>query len=127
MKQLRMRHHMLTIALLVGLPATAAEAAPFCIRSQVLPPQCIYQDAQQCDREAQRQNGVCSANPAELKLTPGNGKFCVVTSSQISNCNYFDRNTCARAAASLQGTCTDAPPSFGGTGVPDPFSPTNGY
>jgi hypothetical protein len=122
-----MKHHVLAIGLLVGLPAAGAEAAPFCIRSQVLPPQCIYQDAQQCDRDAQRQGAVCSANPAELTLTPGNGKYCVVTSSRISICAYGDRTTCSRAAASLQGTCTDAPPSVGGAGVPDPYSATNGY
>jgi hypothetical protein len=121
-----MKHNVLAIALLAVLPSAAAEAAPFCIRSQILPPQCIYQDAQQCDREAQRQGGVCSTNPAELTLTPGNGTFCVVTSSRISNCNYGDRTTCARAAASLQGTCTDAPASQRGVGVPDPFSSTNG-
>src|SRR3954454_7168876 len=98
MRQLRMKHNMLAIALLMGLPALTAEAAPFCIRSQVLPPQCIYQDAQQCDREAQRQGAVCSINPAELRVTPGNGRFCVVTSSRISNCSYGDRTTCDRAA-----------------------------
>ncbi|HET6609680.1 MAG TPA: DUF3551 domain-containing protein [Rhodopila sp.] len=127
MKQFRLKHRVLAIALLAGLPAAGAEAAPFCIRSQVLPPQCIYQDAQQCDREAQRQGAVCSTNPAELRLTPGWGKYCVVTSSRTSDCSYGDRTTCARAAASQQGTCTDAPASQAGVGVPDPYSPTNGY
>jgi hypothetical protein len=105
MKQFRLKHRVLAIALLAGLPAAGAEAAPFCIRSQVLPPQCIYQDAQQCDREAQRQGAVCSTNPAELRLTPGWGKYCVVTSSRTSDCSYGDRTTCARAGASVHVPC----------------------
>ncbi|HEY8287744.1 MAG TPA: DUF3551 domain-containing protein [Acetobacteraceae bacterium] len=126
MKQLRMKHRLMAMAILAGLPV-AAEAAPFCIKSQILPPQCIYQDAQQCDRDAQRQGAVCSANPQELTLRPGNGKFCVVTSARTSLCAYGDRTTCARDAASQNGTCTDAPPSMAGVGVPDPYSATNGY
>ncbi|HVY13908.1 MAG TPA: hypothetical protein VHB27_01675 [Rhodopila sp.] len=126
MKQLRLKHYILAAAM-AGLPVAVAQAAPFCIKSQILPPQCIYQDAQQCAKEAQRQGGVCSANPDELTLTPGNGKYCMVTSTHASLCAYGDRATCARDAASQGGVCTDAPPSMGGAGVPDPYSSTDGY
>jgi len=105
---------------------TPAAAAPFCVQNQVLPPQCIYYDAQQCSLAAQRQGATCSANPAELQLSAGNGAYCVVTSSQASVCAYVDRGTCAREAARQQGTCTDAPPRAGGVGAPDPFSAVNG-
>lgn len=113
------------VALLLAMPA-AAWAAPFCIKSEMLPPQCIYQDVQQCDREALRQNATCAANPDEITLTPGNGRYCVVTSAHVSLCAYGDRTTCARDAATQGGTCTDAPPSILGRGVPDPYSPTEG-
>jgi hypothetical protein len=123
MKYMSLTMRAAALAVLLSPPALAA---PFCIKSQVLPPQCIYVDARQCDREAQRQGAVCSVNPAELALTPGNGKYCVVTSSRISVCAYADRATCARDAALQQGTCTDAPPRIAGAGVPDPYSSVNG-
>jgi hypothetical protein len=123
-----MKHMTLTLraAALAVLLSSPALAAPFCIKSQVLPPQCIYYDAQQCSKEALRQNAVCSTNPAELTLAPGNGKYCVVTSSRVSVCAYADRTTCARDAALQQGTCTDAPATAAGAGVPDPYSTVNG-
>lgn len=114
------------LALFGILASHAAVAAPFCLRSQVIPPQCIYNDAQQCDVAARQQNAVCSANPAEIKLSPGNGRFCVVTSARVSVCAYGDRATCDRDAASQHGTCTDAPSSLRGVGVPDPYSASNG-
>ncbi len=114
------------LAVLAVAFGTPAAAAPFCIQSQILPPQCIYYDAQQCSLAAQRQGATCAANPAELKLSAGNGPYCVVTSSQASVCAYADRGTCAREAARQQGTCTDAPSRAGGVGTPDPYSPVNG-
>jgi len=108
-----------------GAMLQPVEAAPFCISSQVLKPQCIYYDAQQCAREANRQNATCSANASELPLSRNVGQYCVVTSSRISNCTYFDRHTCDRDASRLQGTCTVAPTRTG-SGAPDPYSVLNG-
>jgi len=103
----------------------SAAAAPFCITNQVLKPLCIYYDAQQCAREANRQNATCQANPAELPLRRSVGQYCVVTSGQISKCTYFDRQTCDQDAARLQGACTNAPTRIG-SGTPDPYSAING-
>lgn len=114
------------LAALAMLCSPPAIAAPFCIQSQVLTPQCIYYDAQQCDLAAQRQGAVCATNPREVKLSPGNGQYCVVTSGQVSVCAYADRATCAKAAALQQGTCADAPARAGGAGTPDPYSAANG-
>jgi hypothetical protein len=111
-------------AMLAVLFVQPAVAAPFCLQSQVIPPQCIYYDAQQCNREAARQDGVCGANPDELPLSPGPGKFCVVTSSRTSTCAYADRPTCTQEALRQNGTCTEAPRTA--AGVPDPYSPING-
>ena len=113
-------------ALAYGVAAHPAAAAPFCLTNQVMQPQCIYYDAQECSREAARQNAVCSANPAELPLSPNVGQYCVVTSSRASNCSYADRQTCDRAATQQNGTCVIAP-TRQSVGAPDPYSPVNGY
>ncbi|PPQ27102.1 hypothetical protein CCS01_28645 [Rhodopila globiformis] len=102
-------------------------AAPFCLTSQVLQPQCIYYDAQLCARDAaQQKNAVCSANPAEMPLSANVGQYCVVTSARSSNCTYADRQTCARAATEQRGTCVIAP-TRQSVGAPDPYSAQNGF
>lgn len=111
--------------LLAGLLVTPALAAPFCIRNQVIPPQCLYYDPQQCQHEAQRQNAECVVNPTEMQLTAGYGKYCVVTSGGVSNCNYTDQNTCIRVANQQSGACTLAPTDQPFQ-APDPYSPVNG-
>jgi hypothetical protein len=108
-----------------GANLQPAAAAPFCISNQLIKNQCIYYDAEQCAREAARQNATCEANPAELPLSRNVGQYCVVTSGRISNCTYFDRQTCDRDATRLHATCTSAPTRIG-TGAPDPYSATNG-
>ena len=117
----------LRLAALALLVVPSAMAAPFCLTGQVLPPQCIYYDARQCERDAQRQGEVCSANPAEVTLSQGAGLYCVVTSGRVSVCAYTDRGTCAREATQQNGICTGAPAKSGGVGAPDPYSPINGY
>lgn len=116
----------LRLAALALLFVPPALAAPFCITGQVLPPQCIYYDAQQCERDAGKQGQVCSANPTEVTLSRGAGLYCVVTSGRVSVCAYTDRGTCAREARQQNGICTEAPARSGGVGAPDPYSPING-
>jgi hypothetical protein len=53
-------------------------AAPFCIESQALPPQCMYYDAASCQREATRQQAACSVNVKELPLSNNVGQYCMV-------------------------------------------------
>jgi hypothetical protein len=114
------------LAVLGMLAVPPAFAAPFCVRNEALPSQCIYYDAQECQKEAIRYNGVCSSNPAELKLVRGYGRYCVVTSGHVSVCQYMDRTSCDRAASQQQGACTEAPASQPGAGAPDPYSQANG-
>ena len=112
----------LLLSLLIGVIVPArAVAAPFCIENQALPPQCIYYDARECRKEAQRQNGVCSANPREVRLTPNVGQYCMVTSELVSLCVYADRGPCEDDARRQNGTCTSAP-QIAPVGAPDPYS-----
>jgi hypothetical protein len=117
---------MRAVVLLAGLAAPiGAMAAPFCLRNQMLAPQCIYYDAAECQRDAQRQGAVCSVNPSEFTLLAGSGQYCVVTSTRASLCVYADRNTCAAEAARQHGACMDAIPA-GRPAAPDPYSAVNG-
>jgi hypothetical protein len=113
-------------AVLLGLLIPAGgHAAPFCIGSEAVPPQCIYYDADSCRREAIRQGGVCSANAKELRVSTNVGQYCVVTSQQVSLCIYLDRTSCDAAAASQHGACVSSP-GVAPSGAPDPYSSTAG-
>jgi hypothetical protein len=113
------------LAAIAALMAQPVMAAPFCVQSQVVPPQCIYYDAQQCRQEALRQGGFCGVNPADVKLTEGPGQFCVVTSGRSSVCAYLDRSTCEAEAARQGGTCAVSTKRVA-VGSPDPYSTVNG-
>jgi hypothetical protein len=116
---------MLGAGVLASMALTSAVAAPFCMRSQVMSPQCIYYDAGECEREAKRQNAYCDANPAELPVTSGTGQYCVVTSGRASLCAYFDRNTCSKDAERQHGVCASAV-KIAPARTPDPYSAVNG-
>lgn len=103
-----------------------AFAAPYCIQSQTLPPQCNYYDPAQCQAEANRQGGVCSANPQQMAVQPGVGQYCVVIAGGASECIYSDRGTCAAEAQRQGGACTDAP-AIAPSRAPDPYSAVNGF
>jgi hypothetical protein len=113
------------LAALAFLFIQPAVAAPFCITSQILPPQCIYYDAQQCRQEAQRQGATCATNATELRLTDGPGQFCVVTSGHYSVCAYLDRPSCEAEAIRQHGACA-ASTNHVAVGAPDPYSTVNG-
>jgi hypothetical protein len=113
------------LAVLAVLMAQPAMAAPFCIQSQVLPPQCIYYDARECNQEAQRQGAACNVNPADVTLRDGPGQFCVVTSGHFSNCAYLDRPSCEQEATRQRGTCATSTAHVA-VGSPDPYSVVNG-
>jgi len=102
-----------------------AIAAPYCIQSQALPPQCNYDDPSLCQADANRQGGVCSANPQETALQPGIGQYCVVTAGGASNCSYADRATCTAEAQRQNGACVEAP-TIAPAKAPDPYSAVNG-
>jgi hypothetical protein len=102
-----------------------SHAAPFCIGTETVPPQCIYYDADSCRKEANRQGGICSANGQELHVSTNVGQYCLVTSQQVSLCIYLDRGTCDADAARQHGACVSSP-GVAPSGAPDPFSATGG-
>ena len=99
----------LGMALIAGCYSPVLEAAPFCAEAQGLPKECNYYDATECRKRAAQLNGVCTANPAELQLQPGTGKYCLVDSSRISMCRYADRTTCENDAARQGAVCIEFP------------------
>jgi hypothetical protein len=112
-------------AVILAGTAGPALAAPFCIENQSLPPQCNYYDAAQCQSDAARQGGVCSANPQQLSLQPGIGQYCLATSSGVSSCIYPDRGSCMAEAARQNAACTEAPNIAPGR-APDPYAAVGG-
>jgi hypothetical protein len=109
--------------LLTGILTPApGHAAPFCLQSESIPPQCIYVDAALCARDAAKQGGECTANKNEFRLTPNIGKYCVVTSQLVSLCIYADIDSCQKAATSQHGACVESPGGTGGSGGPNPYN-----
>lgn len=112
-------------AIILACTACPALAAPFCVESQALPPECNYYDASQCQTDAARQGGICSANPQQLTLQPGIGQYCVTNSYGVSSCIYPDRGSCTAEATREHAACTAAPDIAPGR-APDPYSAVGG-
>ena len=87
------------------LPAAPTHAAPFCVHTKAIPPQCIYFDPSSCNKRAIQMGGICTANEDEVKVTSGIGHYCLVTSGMASFCSYASRDTCDRDARQQQGVC----------------------
>lgn len=100
------------------LPLPAA-AAPYCVQTQAVPPQCIYFDPNSCNERARQLDGTCTANPDEVHVTAGLGHYCLLTSG-ASLCIYADRNNCDRDARRQHGVCAQAPALPESPG-PDPY------
>jgi hypothetical protein len=117
----RIAHRLLQASLLT-FPVQAI-AAPFCVSTEALPPECIYNDANSCNQRATQMKGYCTVNPNEaggIRLTPSIGHYCLITGGGAALCIYVDENTCQREAARqgagciLAGGLPESPP-------PDPF------
>jgi len=100
-------------------PPTAL-AAPFCVQTQALPPQCMYYDAASCEQRANQLGGLCSVNRKEVRVRPGLGHYCLLTSGLVSSCIYADRGTCQRDAVQQHGACVDTP-ARPESPAPDPY------
>ena len=83
MSPTHLRFHLSMIASLAGMLAgpVAALAAPFCVRTEAIPPQCLYFDASECGKRATQMGGICVVNPAELHVSSTLGHYCLLTSS----------------------------------------------
>jgi hypothetical protein len=105
------------------LASSPALAAPFCARSDSVPPQCLYVDPASCDAAAKRMNGYCSVNTQELHIAGGVGHFCLVTSTLASSCVYPDESSCDAEAQRQHGVCV-AEPTHAESPAPDPYRST---
>jgi hypothetical protein len=78
--------------LLLSFPVPAI-AAPFCVGTEAVPPQCIYYDANSCQQRALQlgSTGQCSVNPNEAHLTPSIGHYCLVTSGMAGSAFILTR------------------------------------
>ena len=96
------------ITLTFLLPGQPLLAAPFCVQTQAMPPQCDYYDAAQCRKRAAELKGYCVANPPELVIRAGGtGEYCLVLSSRDAQCLYPDRTSCENDAGPANGVCIE--------------------
>jgi hypothetical protein len=95
-------------AAVLAVPSVA-QAAPFCVQTQAIPPQCIFVDAGSCSERATQMGGTCTVNRAEVHVSVGLGHYCLLTSSQVSACIYADRSLCELEAHHQHGVCIDTP------------------
>ena len=97
-----------SIALLLLAMPLPAVAAPFCVESAALPPQCIYFDAASCAQRASQLGAYCSVNANEVHVQAAVGHYCLLTSTLVSSCIYVDRGSCDRDAAQQHGVCAQS-------------------
>ena len=62
------------------VPATAM-AAPFCVQTQAISPQCIFFDAASCNKRAKELGGTCTVDTSQITVSSGVGHYCLLTSS----------------------------------------------
>jgi hypothetical protein len=113
-------HWTMLAPMLAASLATNAVAAPFCVQSEAVPPQCLYVDASSCDAAAKQMKGYCSVNSQELHIAGGVGHFCLVTSTLVSSCVYPDADSCDVEAKRQHGVCV-AEPTHAESPAPDPY------
>lgn len=94
----------------IVLPAPAALAAPYCLQTAAISPQCIYDDPGICQKDALRQGGACVANPDGQVVLQGTGAYCLAIAGGHAYCTFEDVNQCVRAAGREGGACIAAPP-----------------
>jgi hypothetical protein len=104
-----MKRYLLAVALMLG-GTSAALAAPFCVNVTGIPQQCLYVDAANCQREASRLGGRCTANPAELMTPVSAARYCLALGGGIMSCVYPAYADCETDAGRLGGACIATPP-----------------
>lgn len=97
-----------------------AFAAPYCVQTEAIPPQCLYFDPASCDERAKQMGGYCSVNTAELQAPPGIGHFCELLQGNVGNCFFPDYDSCNLRAKRDHGVCVAAP-ARDESSAPDPY------
>jgi hypothetical protein len=116
----RHRRKLTLLAMMVLPISRLAIAAPFCVQTEAVPPQCLYYDAATCNARAKQMSGYCTVNTAELHIAPGIGHFCLLTSGNVSTCLYPDADSCNAEARRQNGLCVAAP-ARDESPAPDPY------
>jgi hypothetical protein len=106
----------------IVVSASGAGASPYCVQVTGIPLQCLYVDPALCQKEANRQGGICASNPAEFKTPVGQNQFCVVQSGNVVSCAYSSRATCNTESARVGGACIAATPAPPGPTASAPLS-----
>lgn len=84
-----------------------AEAAPFCLARPDGSRDCVYHDAAECRKLADKGHARCVVNSQEIRLPANPSPYCVVTTYRSVSCWYFDLQSCRRDAVQNGGTCID--------------------
>ncbi|HAJ89656.1 MAG TPA: hypothetical protein DCM27_01385 [Rhodospirillaceae bacterium] len=87
------------------LGRAARAEAPFCTQSLTSTPQCYYDDADICRKEAGVIGGNCVVNEAATALPQGYGNYCLVITATTVQCLYLDYNSCNQDALRQNGIC----------------------
>lgn len=86
-----------------------AQGLPYCVSVSGIPDECIYADGTECQTQAARLGGVCTANrAAPVYNQTGSGRFCLVSGGQASLCLYPDRTSCQADAVRRHAACVEA-------------------
>lgn len=101
-------------------PIWQSLAAPFCIEQTGIPLQCYYVDPALCQRDALRQGGRCSPNPAEFKTPATALQYCLVEAGNVVSCQYPDRADCDADSNRRHGACIAALPQKPSVPAPAP-------
>lgn len=115
-------NHLRKACAILALSAQSALAAPFCVENTGIPAQCLYVDPGQCQTEANRTNGRCTANPESFTVPQGQSAYCVVEPGNAISCVYPDLATCRQESVRRHGACLAAPPPPSLHAAPDPFA-----
>ena len=102
------------------LPSAPAMAAAYCLQTEAIPPQCIYDDPGECSTRAAQLNGWCTSHQT-LTSTAGSGRFCLLINGAAS-CTYIDQGICMRDAAQQHGACITAPSTATRTPGANPYA-----
>jgi len=113
-------------AIMLVSTALSATAAPFCLAINGTAPQCMYVDGNQCQADANRQNGACVPNPDNgAQPTSRIGEYCMILPVGFTHCGYADGIACAQDALKQHGVCTKSAGTLPQQ-VPDPYAPNAG-
>lgn len=98
-----MRTLAMTVWMMVAV--SPAQAAVYCVDATGMGPQCYYQDARECRKDARAAQGACMVDRASIAAISGMERFCLVLPDGFAQCHYADANTCERDARRNNGIC----------------------